>query len=328
MRQINAKKTTNFVTAIVKKMNRLTTILIALICFCSAGAQVITSIGEQNLKIPQIEKKQVENKAISNDKLPEIDTTSVYYNLIDSAQFYIKKKDWSKAENFIRDAIATEPSNGNTSLLLSNLATLQRHQGKLNDALKNYNMALDMTPNAVTLLMNRASLLVELDSLDLASADYERAIKLDPLQEEARYNHGLIALERRDITAANEDFEEMLRYNPNSLLAHEGLGLVHKATGNYTKAISYLSDVIKKSPSITLLGNRAECYLMTRHLNEASDDINNALQIDSNDGYLYLLRALLNKMRYENQASERDVKLAIDHGIDPTIAREFLEVGN
>ena len=328
MRQIIAKKSTNFVTIIDKLMNRHIAILVVILCFCSVGAQVITSIGEQNLKIPQTEKKQVEKNVKSNDKLPEIDTTSVYYNLLDSAQFYIKMKNWSKAENFIRDAIVAEPSNSNNSLLLSNLATLQRHQGKLNEALKNYNMALDMTPNATTLLMNRASLLVELDSLEKASADYERVVKLDPLQEEARYNHGLIALERRDITTANNDFEEMLRYNPSSLLAHEGLGLAHKATGNYTKAISYLSDVIKQSPSVTLLGNRAECYLMTRHLNEASDDINNALQIDPNDGYLYLLRARLNKMRYEKQATERDVQLAIDHGIDPAIAKEILAVGN
>lgn len=309
-------------------MKRLISIITIVLCFCTARAQVITSIGEQNLKIPKTEKKEVEKKVATNDKLPEIDTTSVYYNLIDSAQFHIKKKDWSKAESFIRKAIANEPSNGNNSLLLSNLATLQRHQGKLNEALKNYNMALDMTPNAVTLLMNRASLLLDLDSLELASADYERVINLDPLQEEARYNHGLIALDRRDINTANSDFEEMLRYNPNSLLAHEGLGLTHKATGNYNKAISYLSDVIKQSPSVTLLGNRAECYLMTRHLNEASEDINNALQIDPNDGYLYLLRAQLNKIRYENQAAKRDIQLAIDHGIDPAVAKEILEVGN
>ena len=309
-------------------MNRYIAILVALLCFCSTEAQVVTSIGEENMKIPRVEKKQEAKQPTPKGQLPEVDTTSVYYAYIDSAQICIKKKDWSKAEGFIMKAIAAEPSNGNNSLLVSNLATIQRNQGKLREALKNYNMALDMTPNAVTLLMNRASLLVELDSLELASADYKRVVKLDPLQEEARFNHGMIALERQDAATAKADFEEMLRYNPNSLLANEGLGFMHKALGNYAKATQYLSEVIKASPSVSLLGNRADCYLMQRKLNEASEDINNALQVDPNDGYLYLLRARLNRMRYENEAAKRDVQLAIDHGIDPAMAKEILQVAN
>lgn len=328
MRQIIVEKTANFVTTIEKGMNRYIAILVALLCFCSTEAQVVTSIGEENMKIPRVEKKQEAKQPAPKGQLPEVDTTSVYYAYIDSAQICIKKKDWSNAEGFIMKAIAAEPSNGNNSLLVSNLATIQRNQGKLREALKNYNMALDMTPNAVTLLMNRASLLVELDSLEMASADYERVVKLDPLQEEARFNHGMIALERQDAATAKADFEEMLRYNPNSLLANEGLGFMHKALGNYAKATQYLSEVIKTSPSVSLLGNRADCYLMQRKLNEASEDINNALQVDPNDGYLYLLRARLNRLRYENEAAKRDVQLAIDHGIDPAMAKEILQVAN
>ncbi len=309
-------------------MKKLFAIIAAILCFCSSGAQVITSIGEQNMKIPKEDKKTETKPVTPKSQLPEIDTTSVYYAYVDSAQLFIKKKDWSNAESFIMKAIVSEPSNKNNSLLLSNLATIQRNQGKLPEALKNYNMALDMTPNAVTLLMNRASLLVELDSLEMASSDYERVTKLDPLQEEARFNHGMIALERQDAVTAKADFEEMLRYNPNSLLANEGLGFMHKALGNYAKATQYLSEVIKASPSVSLLGNRADCYLMMRRLNEASEDIANALQVAPDDGYLYLLRARLNRMRYENEAAKRDVQLAIDHGIDPAIAKEILQVAN
>ena len=294
--------------------------------FVSSHAQVITSIGEQNLKIPKTDKIENKPQKPANDNLPQIDTTSVYFALLDSAQLYISKKSWSKAERFIHQAIVSEPSNANNSLLLSNLATIQRKQGRLNEALKNYNMALDMTPNAVTLLMNRASLLVQLDSLTAASNDYHRVIQLDPLQEEARYNHGMIALEQHDINTAKADFEDLLRHNPNSLLANEGLAMLNKASGNYDKAIQYYSKVIKTAPTLSLFCNRAECYMMTRHLNEAMTDINNALSIDPSDGYIYLLRARLNKLRYENNAAKRDLQLAIEHGIDPSIAKDFVQL--
>ena len=69
---------------------------------------------------------------------------------------------------------------------------MQRRQGKLAEAIKNYSMAIDLTPNAVTLLHNRAALYTVVDSIARAQADYERIRELDPADVESRYNHGMI----------------------------------------------------------------------------------------------------------------------------------------
>ena len=78
-----------------------------------------------------------------------------YYELVDSADYYINKEEYAKAEETILRALRLEPSNYNNSLLLSNLGTIQRRQGRLEEAVKNYTFAIYMTPNAVTLLKNR-----------------------------------------------------------------------------------------------------------------------------------------------------------------------------
>lgn len=104
-----------------------------------------------------------------------IDTTTIYYVYLDSAQNCIDEKNWSKAEDFIRKSIKCEPGNPNNSLLISNLATIQRYQGKLEDAIKNYTLAIDMTPNAITLLNNRASLYIEANQVDNAMSDYKKS---------------------------------------------------------------------------------------------------------------------------------------------------------
>lgn len=135
----------------------------------------------------------------------------------------------------------------------------------------------------------------------------------------------MIYLEKNDFKEAERQFDEILRYRPNSLLSNEGKAFLCKATGNYAKAASHFSEVIKTSPSVTLLANRADCYLMTNKLSEAADDINSAIQITPDDGYLYLLRAKLKKMRYENDESKKDIQLAIDHGVDPKLAKEMLK---
>lgn len=292
-------------------------------------AQVVKSINDENLNIPMPAKpssasSQARPSATITSSVT-IDTATVYFRLIDSAQTHIQKKDWSNATIFIRKAIVAEPSNPNNSLLLSNLATLQRYQGKLSDAIKNYTLAIDMTPNAVALLNNRAALYLQVDSLRLAIADYKRVVALDPADEEARYNLGMIGVEQRDFKLAEQYFIDITRYHPNSSLAIKGQAFLNKEQGNYAKAAQCFSKVIEVEPTPSLLANRADCYLMMKKLAEAADDINNAIAINPDDGYLYLLRAKLKKLRYENEEVKKDVQLAVKHGIDPAVAKGMLE---
>ncbi len=292
-----------------------------------ALSQVASSITEQTLKdAPKLPTKQIVQKPqVQVDPSVKIDTATAYYRYVDTAQHHIAQQQWAQAEQCLRKALMSDATNPNNSLVLSNLATLQRRQGKMEDALKNYTLAIDLTPNAVTLIANRAALLLEIDSIGAAIADFERILRLEPHNEEAMYNLGMLALDRGDAAQAESQFQEIQRYYPNSALAQEGFAFFHKMKGNYQKAAECYSDVIKVSPSANLLANRADCYLMVKRLSDASDDIASALQITPDDGYLYLLRAKLNKMRYESLAAKRDVELAIKHGIDPKVAQAALK---
>ena len=290
----------------------------------AAQGQAIQSINERNMKFEKgVKPDPIKIKPTVDYSIP-IDTCTVYYALIDSAQQYINSHQWEHAEHFLLEAIRSEPSNPSNSLLLSNIATIQRRQGRLDEAIRNYSMAIDLTPNAVTLLLNRAAVYTLIDSITLAQADYERIMALDGSDVESRYNHGMIALNTGDAKTAERDFEDILRINPNSGLAKQGQGYVHKHAGNFEKAAECFSEVIKVKPSSTLLANRADCYLATKRLNEASLDIANALELDPDDPFIYVLRAKLNKLRYNRADMERDIKLAAAHGLPETEARSLL----
>jgi len=226
----------------------------------------------------------------------------------------------------LRQAVATDPGNANNSLLLSNIATIQRYQGRLDEAVKNYTLALDMTPHAVTLLLNRAALFVEMDSLQRAQDDFERVRQLDPYNTEARYSLGVLAMESGDNKRAEDLFNEVKRINPNSGLYNEGMALLHKRNGNYARAAELFTQLIKVQPNTQLLGNRADCYLMLKRLNEAEDDIRTALEMNPDDGYLYVLRAKLNKLRFQREDMERDIELAVQHGVSRGYVKQLLEV--
>ena len=208
-----------------------------------------------------------------------------------------------------------EPDNPSNSLVLSNIATLQRYQGKLAEAVKNYTLALDMTPHAVTLLLNRAALYIEMDSVQRAIDDYERVCELDLYNTEARYSLGVLAMERGDTKHAEDLFNEIKRINPTSGLYHEGMGLLNKRNGNHSRAAELFTQVIKVQPSAQLLGHRADCYLAMKRLYDAEADIRNALEMTPDDPYLYLLRAKLNKLRFQRDDMNRDIDTAVSLGL-------------
>ena len=212
-------------------------------------------------------------------------------------------------------AFKEEPENPSNSLILSNIATLQRYQGKLSEAVKNYSLALDMTPHAVTLLLNRAALYVQMDSVQRAIDDFERVCELDMYNTEARYSLGVLAMERGDNKLAEDYFTEIKRINPNSGLYHEGMGLLHKRSGNHARAVELFTQVIKVQPSAQLLAHRADCYLAMKKLNDATADIRAALEMTPDDPYLYVLRAKLNKLRFQRDDMNRDIDRAVALGL-------------
>lgn len=247
------------------------------------------------------------------------------YSYVDSAEINIKAKNWAKAEKFIIKALEADPQSPNNSLLISNLATVQRYQSKNVESLKNYSIALFMTPNAVTLLQNRASLYMDMDSVDKAYNDYSKILKLDEKDYESRYYHGILALRKKDFETARSDFQRIRDEQPKLSLGIEGMALWNKIKGNYGDAIRLYDILIKAKPSIILLSNRAECYLAMKRLNDAGDDIRTALSINSSDGYLYLLRARLNKLRFAEDDARNDAKLAEKYGIDHKVILEVLK---
>lgn len=278
-----------------------------------AIGQVINSIGDENMKVEQGLKPQPQK---SPDRyIPDLDTETPYFQCIDSAQTYIYSHDWPTAEQWLLKAFKTDPDNPGNSMVLSNIATLQRYQGRLADAVKNYSLALDMTPHAVTLLLNRAALYVEMDSVQRAIDDYERVSELDLYNTEARYSLGVLAMERGDTKRAEDLFNEIKRINPNSGLYHEGMGLLNKHKGNYARAAELFSQVIKVQPNAQLLGNRADCYLILKRLNDAEDDIRTALDMTPDDPYLYVLRAKLNKLRFQRDDMNHDIDRAVALGL-------------
>ena len=184
-----------------------------------------------------------------------------------------------------------------------------------------------MTPKAVTLLKNRASLYLEIDSLSHAYMDYEKVTLLDRDDIESRYYHGLIALRKGQMDVAKADVADLERIDQYSPYTIEAKGTLKKTLGEFDEAIECYTRLIKmqSKPSYQTLTNRAECYLEVKRLADAENDIKKALAMEPTEAYLYVLRARLNKLRFNDREKERDLQLAEKYGISRKMALFFMK---
>ena len=85
-------------------------------------------------------------------------SAQTYEEWIQKSCDYFDKNDLVSAEEALKNAMREEPGNPANFALLCNLGTIQRRQGKKQEAIVSYTAALSRHPKSVTILENRASL--------------------------------------------------------------------------------------------------------------------------------------------------------------------------
>lgn len=252
-------------------------------------------------------------------------SAQTYEDLVNRSVDYIDAEDYLAAEQTLKTALRKEPANPGNILLMSNLGTVQRHMKKYDEALLSYNVALNNYPNSVILLHNRAALYCEIDSLDSALQDYCSILLSSPEDIEAIYRRGLIYLDKSNFDEATLDFEKIKQIDNKSILGQIGLTLILKRKGEWQKAEDIYSDLIYDNRTdADLYLNRAECYIETKKLARAQEDLNKALSYGSNDPMLYILRGRLRILQYDKSSARKDFIKARELGADDAVVDELL----
>lgn len=248
-----------------------------------------------------------------------------YLGRIEAGDKAAAEKNWQEARDAYQTAIIIEPDNPQNILLMSNIGLIDHMMGNDSIALITLNEAAKKAPKSVTILMNRATVNEALGHTQDAFNDYGKVMMLDSTYVQARYNHGLIALRNRLFNDAKEDFDYLQLHNPNTYEANMGQAALHVALGEYDKAVPFYSSILEDTKEAEIYAARGYCNLMAGNLQEASEDIGTAIEMDPTDGELYLYRAALNKLRYQPIDAKKDALRAIELGIDPARAAEFVK---
>ncbi|MDR1814745.1 MAG: tetratricopeptide repeat protein [Tannerella sp.] len=240
---------------------------------------------------------------------------------------YADSGNFAAAEECLKSAMRLEPANSLNYALLSNLGTLQRRQGKLDDALISYSAALGQRPEDELILINRAELFTLTGETDKAIGDYNTLIAKYPDHEQGLYNRGILYLKNGEFLLAEKDFEHIINTNKETLLGRLGYAIFEKARGNYDASetiLNYLAD--KHKDNIRILEERAELYYLTKRNGRARADLNKVFAtVKEPSAEMYILRGRIKLAQYEKESAASDFRKAGELGYDKETVERLIK---
>ncbi|MDR2384634.1 MAG: tetratricopeptide repeat protein [Tannerella sp.] len=241
-----------------------------------------------------------------------------YEELIVKSYEYSDSSNWPATEEALKAAMRLEPANPLNFALLTNLGTVQRRQGKFDDALISYTAALSQQPDNATILMNRAELYTKMNETEKAINDYNILLIKIPEHEKALYNRGLLYIKKREFLSAEVDFEHIIDKYEDTFLGRLGYAILEKARGNYVESEDIFNYLIDKYPdNVRILEERSELYFLTRRNAKATADLNKIFAtIKEPSAEMYMLRGRVKLAQYEKASAALDFRKAAELGYD------------
>lgn len=239
-----------------------------------------------------------------------------YNDCITRSFDYLDQDSLPQAEEALRQALRLQPASPGNGMLLANMGSIQRRQGKLAEAEQSYTIGLGFMPGNLTLLTNRASLYAEMEAYDKAIDDYTSVIRQEPQNEDALYERALCRLMSQDTLGARLDLELIDTFNPTSAKSRLGMAYVYKAQRMFREASEIYDALIERNPrNARLLRDRAEVFYLSGRMAAALDDVNRSIQIDPRDPYSYILRAQIRYAKQDKEFARRDLNQALELGL-------------
>lgn len=236
-----------------------------------------------------------------------------YVQWVDSAEWYGRRERWEDAKRCTIEAMRTDPANFTNSLLLSNLGSYELYLGNPEEALRNFNLGLSMSPASTTLLSGRAKAHLLLGNAAEAEADLKRLLESDPTDAWVLKMYGLLLMRGGHAEEAFAVLARIVEPDADTLSVMAPLALQR---GEEKYAEKLYDTLIEKFPSAEAYADRALFFLNADRLPEAADDIREGIKLNDRYGNLYLCRAYLNRLRHENALVEIDKKLALEYNAD------------
>jgi protein O-mannosyl-transferase len=223
---------------------------------------------------------------------------------------------WKNTRTLFAHTAAVTPNN---YLALTLLGSLDAKEGKLDQAIEQYNKALNWKPDYPEAHFFLANALDQQGKLDAAILEYQKALSYKPIQEQTHIFLGAALAKKRQDKQAVEHYLAALALNPESAVAHNNLAKVLQAEGKLDEAMEHYSAALKFDPSLAQAHNNLGVLLLGRQrIEEGIRELREALRLSPDDLETQFNLALaLDQDRQWSKAADLLAKVLEKRGNDP-----------
>lgn len=187
---------------------------------------------------------------------------------------------WQSSISLYQNVLARHP---NAMAARNNLGLEYLAMGRYDDAIREFDQAAAIRKNPLT-QANRAAALVAKGSLDEALVEYQKALDVDPALPDALYGIGNIYQKRGELQKAAEQYRRTLAADPSYANALNNLGAVYIQLQEWDAAIETLQSAINKRPDfIASYLNLAGVYMQRGMKADAEAMYRHAVERGSTD---------------------------------------------
>ena len=162
------------------------------------------------------------------------------------------------------------------------------------DAMANYNQAIELKPDYEVTYINRGRFKFFIDDKFGAIEDLDQAIKLNPDYIEAYNSRGIVKAESGDHTGAIDDFNRAIELKPDLAKAYNNRGFVKAELGDHTDAIDDFNRAIELEPNFAeIYYNRGNANRGLGRRSEAIADYDQAIKLKPDLAKAYNKRGLV-----------------------------------
>jgi len=149
----------------------------------------------------------------------------------------------------------------------NNLGKVLLQKGQVDEAITQFQKALEINPINVEVHNNLGSALLQKGQVDEAIAQYQKALEINPNDSEAHNNLGSAFFQKGQVDEAMVQYQKALGINPTLAEAHNNLAIALYQKGRVDEAIAQFQEALRLKPSNSdAQNNLAKAQAMVRQV--------------------------------------------------------------
>ena len=190
---------------------------------------------------------------------------------------YARNMIWSDEVTLWEDVVKKSPYKARPHY---NLGGAYEEQGRLDDAVREYQTAINLKPDYALAHYNLGVVYQKQGRLDDAVREYQTAIKLKPDYAEAHNNLGVAYQKQGRLDDAIKEYQTAIKLKPDYADAHNNLGVAYQKQGRLDDAVKEYQTAIKLKPDYAdAHNNLGVAYQKQGRLDDAIKEYQTAIKL-------------------------------------------------